>query len=234
MEKLDKNKEKISSMFNDIAPKYDFLNHFLSLGIDKRWRKKVIKALSGKKYDKILDIATGTGDLAIDLNKLNPDKIIGIDIAEKMVEIGNRKIKKKKLQEKITLNVGDALNIDFPDKYFDAATCAFGVRNFQNLEVGLAEIYRILNENGKIVVLEFSNPKCKIVSAFYKLYFNNILPFIGKIFSKNNSAYSYLPQSVKTFPNRNNFTEILDNVGFKNTSFKSLTFGIACVYEGTK
>jgi len=234
MTQLNKNKDNISSMFNDIAPKYDFLNHFLSLGIDKRWRKKVIKILKGNKYDKILDVATGTGDMAIDLKKLSPNKIIGIDIASKMVEIGNKKISKKNLQNLVELKTGDSLNIEYQDNTFDVTTCSFGVRNFENLEKGLSEMFRVLNKKGKIVVLEFSIPKCKIIATIYKLYFHHILPFFGKLFSKNNVAYKYLPNSVSTFPNKENFTEILNKVGFRQTYFKNLTFGIACIYVGEK
>lgn len=234
MVQINKNKVKISSMFNDIAPKYDFLNHFLSLGIDKRWRRKVIKLLSKKQYDKIIDVATGTGDLAVDLFKLKPNKIIGIDIAEKMVEIGNQKIQKKKLTEFIELKTGDSLEISYDDNTFDVATCSFGVRNFEDLNKGLTEIHRVLKIGGKIAILEFSNPKNKIIGFIYRFYFNNILPFFGRLFSKNNFAYKYLPQSVVVFPNREEFTKILDKVGFKKTSYKNLTSGIACIYIGVK
>lgn len=234
MDQINKNKGKISSMFNDIAPKYDFLNHFLSLGIDKRWRRKVIKLLREKQYDKIIDIATGTGDLAIDLLKLKPNKIIGIDIAEKMIEIGNQKIQKKKLTDFIELKTGDSLEISYDDNTFDVATCSFGVRNFEDLKKGLTEMHRVLKIGGKIAILEFSNPKNKIIGFIYRFYFNNILPFWGRLFSKNNFAYKYLPQSVTVFPNREEFTKILDKVGFKKTYYKNLTYGIACIYIGVK
>ncbi|MBN2663508.1 MAG: bifunctional demethylmenaquinone methyltransferase/2-methoxy-6-polyprenyl-1,4-benzoquinol methylase UbiE [Bacteroidales bacterium] len=234
MEQLNKNKANISVMFNDIAPKYDFLNHFLSLGIDKIWRRKVIKTLSKSKYDKILDVATGTGDLALDLLKLKPKKIIGIDIAEKMVEIGNRKIEKKNLTEFIELKTGDSLEILYNDSTFDAATCSFGVRNFEDLKKGLSEMHRVLKFGGKIAILEFSNPKNKLVSFVYRFYFNKILPLIGRLFSKNTFAYKYLPQSVAVFPSRDEFIKILDEVGFKNTFYKNLTYGIACIYIGVK
>lgn len=234
MPQLNKSKDNISSMFNDIAPKYDFLNHFLSAGTDKRWRKKVVRLLSGKKHDKILDVATGTGDLAIDLAKLKPKKIIGIDIAKAMVEIGKNKVKKKNLHNIISLSVGDSLNIDFNDNTFDVATCSFGVRNFENLEKGLAEMYRVLNNNGQIVVLEFANPDKKFFALIFKFYFNNILPLIGRMFSNNDFAYKYLPESVSSFPDRNKFTQILTDVGFSNNSFKNVCFGIACIYTGYK
>jgi len=230
MGELNKNKENISAMFNNIAPKYDFLNHFLSAGTDKRWRKKVRKTLSKHKTDNILDIATGTGDLAIELSKLKTTSITGIDIAEKMIEIGNSKIQKAKLDDVIKLQIGDSLNIDFEDNKFDAVTCSFGVRNFQDLTKGLSEMHRVLKKDGKVVILEFSMPKNKFFAWIYKFYFRKILPFMGKIVSKDAGAYTYLPTSVETFPYGKQFLLELEKVGFKNATFKTLSIGIANLY----
>lgn len=234
MTEIIKEKENISSMFNSIAPKYDFLNHFFSLGIDKIWRKKIRKQILKYKHDNILDIATGTGDLAIELAKTNPQKIYGIDIAEKMIEIGKQKIISKKLENIISLQTADALNIPFEDNYFDIATCSFGVRNFENLFSGLTEIYRVLKPGGKLLILEFSNPKNKIVKFFYNFYFHQILPFLGKKISKSKNAYSYLPASVEKFESGQEFIQILDKTNFSNPKFKYLSFGIASIYFASK
>ncbi len=230
----DKSKEKVSEMFNNIAEKYDFLNHFLSAGTDKRWRRYVRKQLSDKKYAQILDVACGTGDLAIELAKNNPEKIIGIDIAEKMIEIGKNKVQKAGLSEKIELITADALKIPFADNTFDAVTCAFGVRNFENLEAGLTEMNRVLKKGGKLIILEFSKPKNKIIKKTFNVYFHNFLPFIGEKISKNKNAYKYLPQTVAAFPFGSNFTKIIENQGFKNVNFKELSLGIASAYIAYK
>lgn len=234
MQKIDKNKNKISAMFNNIAPKYDFLNHLLSLGIDKNWRKKIRKNLNKSQYNNILDIATGTGDLAIELAKLKVNYIVGMDIAEKMIEKAKKKVLKKGLDNKIVLTKGDSLNIDFNDNTFDAITCSFGVRNFQNLNKGLAEMFRVLKKNGQLIILEFSEPDIKFIDFFYKFYFFKILPTIGRIISKSDNAYNYLPFSVDEFPKKNKFVEILLKQGFINVSFKNLTFGIATIYIAKK
>ncbi|MEA3452621.1 MAG: bifunctional demethylmenaquinone methyltransferase/2-methoxy-6-polyprenyl-1,4-benzoquinol methylase UbiE [Bacteroidota bacterium] len=232
--KLSKDKENIRTMFNSIAGKYDFLNHFFSLGIDKRWRKKIRKHISTLKHKKILDVATGTGDLAIELAKIKTTKIHGIDIAEKMIEIGQKKVKAKKLEDIVHLQTADALNIPFDDNTFDAITCAFGVRNFENLSNGLKEIYRVLKTNGTFLILEFSHPKNNIVNFFYNFYFHKILPFFGRIISKNKKAYSYLPSSVESFASGENFVAILTESGFNKTKFKTLSFGIATIYFSSK
>ncbi len=234
MQKIDKNKNKISAMFNNIAPKYDFLNHLLSLGIDKNWRKKIRKNLNKYQYNNILDIATGTGDLAIELAKLKVNYIIGMDIAEKMIEKAKKKVLKKGLDNKIVLTKGDSLNIDFNNNTFDAITCSFGVRNFQNLNKGLAEMFRVLKKNGQLVILEFSEPDIKFINFFYKFYFLKILPTIGRIISKSDNAYNYLPYSVEEFPKKNKFVEILLKQGFVKVSFKNLTCGIATIYIAKK
>ncbi|MBN2891079.1 MAG: bifunctional demethylmenaquinone methyltransferase/2-methoxy-6-polyprenyl-1,4-benzoquinol methylase UbiE [Bacteroidales bacterium] len=233
-ERLNKSKENVSSMFDSIAPKYDFLNHFLSMGIDKRWRKKVRKLLAYKKDAVILDVATGTGDLAIELHKNKPLRVVGIDISEKMVEVGKAKVIAKKLDNVIDLQTGDSLDIKFDANTFDAVTCAFGVRNFENLEKGLSEIFRVLKTNSKIVVLEFSKPNNKVFGGIYKFYFTKILPFVGRMISKNDFAYKYLPMSVDKFPYGKEFLDILQKVGFCETKTKKLAAGIASIYCGVK
>ena len=217
-------------MFNNIAPKYDFLNHFLSLGIDIIWRKKLVKLLKNKNVEQILDVAAGTADLSIELSKLKPKKIYGVDISEEMLNIGKQKVQKKNLNNLIKLEIGDSENLQFKDYTFDAVTVSFGVRNFENLEKGISEMYRVLKSGGNLIVLEFSKPENKIFRALYNFYFFKILPFIGRIFSKDNSAYTYLPASVDNFPSRDKFAKMLLNLGFKEIKIKNLTMGIATVY----
>lgn len=226
-------KTLVALMFDNISKKYDFLNHFLSLGIDKIWRKKAIKMLYNYKKANILDVATGTGDFAIAALKLKPLKITGIDISKGMLKYGNIKIQKKNIKN-IELLYGDSENMDFNDKSFDIITVGFGVRNFENLEKGLSEFYRVLNNNGSAAILEFSKPRKFPIKQIYNFYFNNILPLIGKLFSKDNSAYTYLPESVKAFPEGNEFVEILKNTGFKTITEKRLAFGIASIYLAKK
>jgi len=226
-------KEQVALMFNNIAKRYDFLNHFLSLGIDKIWRRKTINQLEGLKPELILDVATGTADLAIEALKLQPKKITGIDISTAMLEIGKKKIEQKNY-DSIELIEGDSENLQFENKSFNAVTVAFGVRNFENRPKGLSEMYRILKPGGKAVILEFSKPTQFPVKQIYNLYFNFILPAWGKFFSKDNSAYSYLPESVNNFPNGQAFLDELEKAGFINTKSISLTFGIACIYSGEK
>ncbi|NPA44366.1 MAG: bifunctional demethylmenaquinone methyltransferase/2-methoxy-6-polyprenyl-1,4-benzoquinol methylase UbiE [Chlorobi bacterium] len=221
-------------MFDNIAHKYDFLNHFLSMNIDKIWRKKSIKFLS-KNAKTILDVATGTGDFAIQIQKsLNPEKIIGIDISTGMLKVGEEKVKKKNLSDIISFQEGDSENIQFPDNHFDAATVAFGVRNFENLQKGLSEMYRVLKPEGELVVLEFSRPEKFPIKQLYNFYFKNILPTVGRVFSKDNSAYTYLPASVDAFPYGEKFLAKMKETGFKNIKEKKLTFGISSIYYGKK
>lgn len=227
-------KEQVATMFNNIAPKYDFINQLLSLGIHKGWRKKAIQLLRDSKPKNILDIATGTADFAIEAMVLNPDKVTGVDISEGMLNLGKEKIVKLKLQDKITLQLGDSENLVFPDNTFDGITVGFGVRNFENLEKGIADIYRVLTPNGTLVVLEFSKPTAFPVKQVYHFYFRYITPLVGKIFSKDNSAYTYLPESVNAFPAGEDFLNVLKKAGFKNTKAISLTFGIASLYVGKK
>jgi demethylmenaquinone methyltransferase/2-methoxy-6-polyprenyl-1,4-benzoquinol methylase len=232
---LDKSKkDQVALMFNNIARKYDFLNHFLSMGIDKLWRKKAVKLLQSLQPKQLLDIATGTGDFALACLKLNPDKVIGIDISTEMLAVGREKIAKKKLQAKIELFEGDSEDIQFDDNSFDAITVAFGVRNFQNLEKGLQEMNRVVRPGGKVVILEFSKPKKFPIKQFYNFYFFNILPLWGKMVSKDSSAYTYLPESVGAFPDDENFLEIYKSCGFEDTEQVKLSFGIASIYIGTK
>lgn len=227
-------KSQVAQMFNSIAGKYDFLNHFLSAGIDIYWRKRAVKVMAQNKPAILLDIATGTGDLAIEALQLNPQKIIGVDISEGMLAIGQEKIKKRNLTNKIQLQLGDSENLSFADNTFDGTMAAFGVRNFENLPLGLQEMYRVLKPGGRIVILEFSKPRAFPFKQFYNFYFKQILPVFGKLISKDQSAYTYLPESVQAFPDGADFISILKQVGFKKTQWHSLTFGISSIYTGIK
>jgi len=227
-------KEQVANMFNNISKHYDLLNHVLSLGIDVLWRKKAIKLLQKDQPKLILDIATGTGDFAIEALALNPDKVIGVDISEGMLEEGRKKMKKKKLDHLIELQLGDSEKLLFPENNFDAVIVSFGVRNFENLEKGLSDMYRVLKPGGKTVIVEFSKPEKFPMKQGYNFYFNYVLPQIGKLVSKDNDAYTYLPESVEAFPYGDKFVDILKKVGFKNTTCKSLTFGISAIYVGEK
>jgi demethylmenaquinone methyltransferase/2-methoxy-6-polyprenyl-1,4-benzoquinol methylase len=227
-------KDQVRSMFNKIAWRYDLLNHLLSLNIDKIWRSKLVKMLAEQKPATILDVATGTGDLAISASKIRPQEIIGIDIANEMLEIGRKKILAKGLQSTITLELGDSENLNFQNGRFDAAMVAFGVRNFENLDLGLSEMNRVLKPQGRIFVLEFSIPTNNLVKAFYFFYFRNILPLIGKMVSKDSAAYTYLPDSVRQFPSGEAFLIRLEKAGFQNCKRYPLTFGIATIYVGDK
>ncbi|GAB3648207.1 bifunctional demethylmenaquinone methyltransferase/2-methoxy-6-polyprenyl-1,4-benzoquinol methylase UbiE [Echinicola sediminis] len=227
-------KTQVAKMFNNISKRYDLLNHMLSLGIDIIWRKKAIKLLQKDQPKLILDIATGTGDFAIEALVLNPEKVIGVDISEGMLSEGKKKIKNKKLDHLIELQMGDSEKLLFPENKFDAVIVSFGVRNFENLEKGLADMHRVLKPGGKTVILEFSKPKKFPLKQGYNFYFKYILPQIGKLISKDQSAYTYLPESVQAFPDGKDFLEVLKKVGFTNTKCKSLTFGISSIYIGEK
>ena len=228
-------KEQVAHMFNNIAPQYDFLNRFLSAGIDISWRKKALSLLKKDNPKKILDIATGTADVAIlAANMLSPEKIIGIDISDGMLELGRQKIANLKLQHTIELLQGDSEAIQFNDDSFDAVTVSFGVRNFQHLEKGLNEIKRVLRKGGKIVILEFSRPSMPGIQQLYKLYMSVLAPGIGKLFSNNRGAYQYLNDSVQKFPEGKDFVNVLNTIGFHNTSFKRLSLGICSIYIGEK
>ena len=227
-------KEEVAEMFNNISANYDFLNHFLSLGIDHLWRKKAIKQLKNLEVKKVIDIATGTGDFAIASLKLNPDEVIGVDISSGMLEVGSKKMKNKGHDKTIKMILGDSENLAFEDNYFDALTVGFGVRNFENLEKGLSEMLRVIRPGGKIVILEFSKPKkfpVKQVFSFYSKYF---IPFFGKRISKDQQAYAYLPESVAAFPEGKEFENILKKLNYKSVQSIILSGGIATIYTGTK
>lgn len=236
-EREENKKAQVADMFNSISPKYDLLNHVLSLGIDILWRKKAVKML--QKFHPspthLLDVATGTGDFALEaMSKLSPKKITGVDISAGMLEVGRKKVEKLGLSKTITLQLGDSEDLPFEDNTFDAVIVAFGVRNFENLDKGLSEIYRVLKENGTLVVLEFSKPEVFPFKQLYNFYFNSILPLIGKIVSKDNAAYTYLPESVQAFPYGQAFNNILQKLGYRSIVCKPLTFGISSIYMGHK
>ena len=223
--------QHVTAMFDDIAPRYDFLNHLLSFNIDKIWRRKTARFITRHKPANILDLATGTADLAILLARSCPQaKITGLDLSENMLQIGQQKIKTKHLEQQITLNQGDACKLPFADNSFDAITVAFGVRNFQNLEKGLSEMQRVIRPGGHIAVLEFSTPTRILFKSLYSFYFHKILPIIGKTVSKNDSAYSYLPDSVSKFPQPEKFIALLSLHGLNCTQKQSLSGGIATLY----
>jgi demethylmenaquinone methyltransferase/2-methoxy-6-polyprenyl-1,4-benzoquinol methylase len=227
-------KEQVEDMFNSIAHKYDFLNRFLSMGIDKGWRKKAISYLKPLAPKKILDVATGTGDLALEAMKLNPDQIIGLDIAEQMLVYGREKIAAKGWTDKIQMLKGDSEELPFADNNFDAITVAFGVRNFQNLAKGLKEMNRVLKPGGRLVVLEFSKPSGFPYKQVYNFYFTYILPLMGNMVSNSKNAYTYLPESVKHFPEGAEFAAFLKDAGYKNIIVKPLTFGTCSLYIADK
>ena len=225
----------IAAMFDRISPKYDALNHLLSLNIDKVWRQKTAKTVTKSQPKTILDLATGTADLAIALAKRNPQAhIIGMDISEKMLEIGKAKTTKQHIENQVELRLGDAAALPFESNSFDAVTVAFGVRNFENLEQGLSEIHRVLKPNGWAVILEFSMPERFPIKQLYALYFKHLLPAIGKAVSKDGNAYSYLPMSVERFPKPKDFLRMLDEKGMGNGMAKQLSFGIATLYKAKK
>lgn len=228
-------KEQVATMFNNISGTYDFLNHFLSLGIDVIWRKIAIRELLPDKPKHILDVATGTGDFAFESIKiLKPEKITGVDISEGMLAIARQKIEKRNLKNLFEVSLGDSEKLLFEDNNFDAVTVAYGVRNFENLEKGLSDMLRVLKPGGKAVILEFSKPRVFPVKQGYNFYFKYVTPSIGKLFSKDASAYSYLPESVAAFPDGKQFTELMIKVGFQNTKWRPLAFGICSIYTGTK
>ncbi len=229
--------QQVSKMFDNIAKHYDFLNHFLSLGIDKIWRRKMINELVEVQPKRILDVATGTADVAINTIKqlkIKDLKIVGVDISNEMLNVGRKKLVTEGVNDVIELALGDSENLPFDGNNFDAVTVAYGVRNFENLERGLAEMHRVLRANGKIVVLEFSRPRIFPFRQLFNFYFKNILPAIGKLTSKDARAYSYLYESVQAFPDGDDFLTVLNKVGFKNTSCTSLTLGICSLYVGYK
>jgi demethylmenaquinone methyltransferase/2-methoxy-6-polyprenyl-1,4-benzoquinol methylase len=227
-------KEQVANMFNTISPQYDFLNHLLSGGIDIIWRKKAIKLLQNKGIKTMLDIATGTGDFAIEALKINPEKIVGVDISEGMLSFGQEKIKKMGLEKTIQLQKGDSEKLPFSDNSFDAVIVSFGVRNFENLQKGLTDMFRVTKPGGYCLILEFSNPRKFPMKQLYTFYSKYCLPFLGKMISKDPSAYTYLPESVKSFPDGPEFIKIFKSVGYSETNWIPMTGGICSIYIGQK
>ena len=221
-------------MFDAIAPRYDLLNRVLSLGIDQRWRRQAVALLRAEQPQRILDVATGTADLAIQALSLNPEKVVGVDISEEMLAVGRKKVAAQGLESQITLRRGDSERLPFSDAQFDAALVAFGVRNFENLQRGLQEIHRVLRPGGALVVLEFSHPRHFPIKQLYHFYSKHILPRIGSAVSQDDGAYRYLPASVAAFPDGPGFLDQLTAVGYEGLYWKPLTFGIASLYKGHK
>jgi demethylmenaquinone methyltransferase/2-methoxy-6-polyprenyl-1,4-benzoquinol methylase len=226
-------KSQVEDMFDNIAPKYDLLNHALSMKIDVLWRNKLVKMMKEDAPQEVLDVATGTGDLAIAVEKGTDAKVVGLDLSQQMLNVGVIKIKKLKLDGKISMQKGDAENLPFEDNRFDAVSVAFGVRNFENLTKGLAELRRVVKENKSVYILEFSKVE-GFLGPFYMFYFKNILPAIGRLVSKDNRAYTYLPDSVNAFPFGEKMRQILLDTGFKKVEYKKLSLGIATIYKATK
>lgn len=227
-------KDQVAEMFDNIAPRYDFLNHFLSFGIDKVWRRKAVRLLMKHSPSNILDVATGTGDFAIEALKTGAQKVIGVDISEEMLVVGRAKIKARGVNHRIVLQKGDSEALEFSDDLFDAVTVGFGVRNFENLSRGIDEIFRVLKPGAIICILEFSKPKLFPVKQMYSFYSFYILPFLGRLFSKDRSAYRYLPESVEQFPDGEEFLNVLKQSGFTQTKEHRQTFGVATIYTGIK
>lgn len=227
-------KQYVRSLFDSIAYRYDLLNHLLSGGVDFYWRRRALEHLIDIQPKRILDVATGTADFAIATVRLAPEKVVGVDIAEKMLAIGRDKIRKRGFSDLISLQAGEAESLTFDSGSFDAAIVAFGARNFEHLEKGLSEMRRVLRGGGKIVVLEFSRPTLFPFKHIYFFYFRTILPFIGRLVSKHSDAYTYLPDTVMNFPDGDQFLDILRRIGFREVSQERLTFGIATVYVGVK
>jgi len=227
-------KKQVAEMFNNISKRYDFLNHLLSMGIDKGWRRKAIRLLKDEEVRDMLDIATGTGDFAIAALQLHPTKVTGLDISAGMLEKGREKMRKQKADHIIEMREGDSEHIPFEDNSFDAITVGFGVRNFENLEKGLAEMLRVLRPGKMAVILEFSKPKKFPVKQSFNFYSRHIIPFIGRTVSKDKAAYTYLPESVEAFPEGKDFTVILEKVGYNDVKAKPVSGGIATIYYGRK
>lgn len=228
-------KEQVAEMFDNVSPTYDLLNRFMTMGIDTIWRKKAIKSLAPLKPKMILDVATGTGDFALEsIRRLQPEKIIGVDISQGMLNVAMEKIKKKRLEKQFSVQVADSESLPFEDDTFDAITVAFGVRNFENLEKGLSEMLRVLKPGGKAVILELSNPTAFPVKQLFHFYFHKFTPALGKLISKDNRAYKYLPESVASFPDGQRFAAITQQVGFKDTLVRPQTFGFCTIYEAVK
>jgi len=232
--KPETKKTQVTHMFDGISKSYDLLNRIITLGIDVFWRKRVVKLLQKEQPKSILDIATGTGDLVLELAKINADKIIGLDISPGMLEIGKQKVKNKQLEDRIDMQLGDSEALPFDKETFDGVTIAFGVRNFENLELGLQEIFRVLKPNGALVVLETAVPQNRLLRSLYSLYTQKIMPFIGKLFSKDPSAYQYLSDSAAIFPCGEQFNNILRKNGFIEVEDFPQTLGVSSIYFARK
>lgn len=227
--------EQIERMFDSIAPRYDLMNRLMTMGVDKAWRRNTVKAVAACHPSDILDIATGTGDLAIALARRIPlARITGVDLSAGMVAIGREKIERDGLSDRVTLEVADALKLPFDDNSFDAITVAFGVRNFEHLPQGYAEMHRVLRPGGKLVVLELTPPASAVVKPFYNLYTRGVIPLVGRVISHDASAYTYLPESIRAVPARRLMTDIMDSAGFRHSAFRSMTFGVCTLYTATK
>lgn len=233
-ESTDSKKVQVEAMFDNISGKYDFLNHFLSFSLDKYWRRSAIELLKGDRPEMLLDVATGTGDMVKAALRLAPSKITGIDLSEGMLQVARKKKFPSSKNTLIEFVKGDSEDLPFPDQSYDAVTVAFGVRNFENPVKGLSEMLRVLRPGGKLVVLEFSKPVVFPFAQIYRFYFRYILPFFGKMLSKDKSAYSYLPESVSLFPEGNRFVDLLDEAGYRECHFRPLTFGVVTLYTGIK
>ncbi len=227
-------KEQVEEMFDNIAPTYDFLNHFLSMGIDKTWRKKAVDSIAPISPRVILDLATGTGDFAVESLRLKPASVIGFDISDLMMDVGRQKAQKLKVSDVLQFQKGDSEQMPFEDNKFDAITVGFGVRNFEHLEKGLSEMYRVLRPGGRVAILEVAKPRQAPMRQLYGIYFHYILPMVGRLFSKDVRAYTYLPESVTVFPEGEDFVAILKKTGFGKVHYQPLTFGICAFYTCEK
>lgn len=227
--------EQVKEMFDSIAPAYDFMNRAMTFGIDKCWRAKAVKMIKAHTPTTILDVATGTGDLAIKLARsLSINKITGIDLSEGMIEIGRRKVTEANLDNVISFTTGDCLNLPFDDNSFDCVTVAYGVRNFEHLDKGYQQMHRVLNNGGMLCVIELSTPTSKIIKPLYNFYTHHIIPFVGRLISKDVRAYSYLPESIAAVPQGNDMLQLMKNAGFKDCKFHSMTFGTCTIYTAIK
>lgn len=227
--------EQVKDMFDSIAPAYDFMNRAMTFGIDKLWRRAAVKILQHERHDDILDIATGTGDLAIMIAKmLDPLSVIGVDLSAGMIEIGRKKVSEAGLDDIVSLGIGDCLQLPFTDNSFDCITCAYGVRNFQDLQAGYNEMHRVLRTGGIIVILELSTPRSPIVKPFYNLYTRHVIPTVGRMVSKDVRAYTYLPESIAAVPQGEQMTDIMTRAGFSDVKFIPMTFGTCTIYIGRK
>jgi demethylmenaquinone methyltransferase/2-methoxy-6-polyprenyl-1,4-benzoquinol methylase len=227
-------KQQVEEMFDNIAHRYDFLNHLLSLGIDITWRKKAVKYIGTIHPKNILDVASGTGDFAFEALSLQPDKVVGFDLSEGMMKLGREKARRMNVADRVEFVKGDSEKMPFADNSFDAITVGFGIRNFESLEAGLKEMFRVTRSGGKVAILEASMPQNAIIRSLFSLYFGKVVPLIGKLFSKDARAYSYLPESVLAFPHGLDLVRILENIGFCKVEWKPLTFGACAFYAMEK